>query len=129
MTQAPNRGEPQRFSGRFGSERDWLNVRRRSGGRRDVVVSVTWTAKHRSRSGDVIVALEGIGGADVGVRSRDALAQALENPHLARAARDEMDRVDSAPLAEAVDAPDPLLEPHRIPRELEVDDDPAGVMQ
>ena len=40
-----------------------------------------------------------------------------------------MDCVNSSALAEAVDAADPLFEPHRIPRELEVDDNPARVME
>ena len=32
-------------------------------------------------------------------------------------------------LADAVDAADALLEPHRVPRQFKIDDEPAGVMQ
>ena len=39
----------------------------------------------------------------------------------AGAAGDQVERVDGAPLADAIDAADALLEPHRIPRQLEVD--------
>src|SRR5881409_1240998 len=40
-----------------------------------------------------------------------------------------MKRMDGSPLADAIDAADSLLEPHRIPRQLEIDDGAAGVMK
>ena len=46
-----------------------------------------------------------------------------------RAAVQQPDRVDAPSLAEAVDATDPLLEPQRIPRQLDVDHQAAPVMQ
>ena len=46
-----------------------------------------------------------------------------------RATVQQPDRVDAPLLAEAVDAADPLLEPQRIPRQLDVDHQAAPVMQ
>ena len=39
------------------------------------------------------------------------------------------DRVHGAALPEAIDAADALLEPQRIPRQLDIDDQPAAMMQ
>ncbi len=38
-------------------------------------------------------------------------------------------RVHGAALAESIDAADALLEPQRIPRQLDIDDEPATMMQ
>ena len=46
----------------------------------------------------------------------------IEHLRLAGVSRDEMDGVNRADLADAIDAADSLLEPHRIPRQLEIDD-------
>src|SRR5882762_5716101 len=40
-----------------------------------------------------------------------------------------MKGVHSPPLSDAIDSADSLLETHRVPRELEVDDEPAVVVQ
>ena len=37
--------------------------------------------------------------------------------------------MDRSPLADTINASNPLLEPHRIPRELEVDDDATPLVQ
>ena len=42
---------------------------------------------------------------------------------------EQPDRVHRPPLAEPIDAADALLEPQRIPRQLDIDDEPAAVMQ
>ena len=41
----------------------------------------------------------------------------------------EMEGVNRAPLSDAIDAADALLEAHRIPWKLEVDDQPAALVQ
>ena len=48
---------------------------------------------------------------------------------LASARRDEMEGVNRAPLADAIHAADALLEAHRIPRKLDVDDEAAALVQ
>src|SRR5262245_18278855 len=40
-----------------------------------------------------------------------------------------MERVDSAELTDAIDAANPLAEPHRIPWQFEVRDDAAGAVE
>ena len=41
----------------------------------------------------------------------------------------QADGVNAALLAEPIDAADALLEPQRIPRQLDIDDQPAAMMQ
>ena len=62
-------------------------------------------------------------------RERKARPEPRQNAGLAGAVGDQVKGVDPAALADAVHAPDALLEPHRVPRQLEVDHQPAGVMQ
>src|SRR5436309_14236730 len=40
-----------------------------------------------------------------------------------------MKHMNRALLADAIDPADPLLQTHRIPRQLEIDDDPAALME
>ena len=47
----------------------------------------------------------------------------------AGAVRDQMKSVDHAPLSDAIDAADPLLEAHGIPRQLEIDHDAAASVE
>ncbi len=42
---------------------------------------------------------------------------------------EQPNRVHGAALAESIDAADALLEPQRIPRQLEIDHEPAAMMQ
>src|SRR5262245_31469606 len=69
--------------------------------------------------------LERISGADFSAGDRESRAQPLEDACLSGAGGDEMKRVNGALLADAIDATDALLEPHRIPWQLEIDDEPA----
>ena len=62
-------------------------------------------------------------------RSGDPPFEALENPHLRGVARDEMKRMDRSALSDAIHASCTLLEPHRVPRQLQVDDHPAVMMK
>ena len=55
--------------------------------------------------------------------------QALEHAFLHRARMKQPDRVDAPLLAEPIDAADALLEAQRIPWQLQIDDEPAAVMQ
>src|SRR4029079_9068969 len=55
--------------------------------------------------------------------------QTLKDPHFSGSAGDQMKGVDAASLADAINAAHSLLEPHRIPRQFEVHDDPAVVVQ
>ena len=64
-----------------------------------------------------------IGRAEVGLRRGDSRSQAGQDSRFAGAAGDQVERVDGAPLADAVDPADSLLEPHRVPRQLQVDDE------
>ena len=70
-----------------------------------------------------------VGGGDVFLRTRDSRFQPIEHSRFAGVSRDEMDGVNRADLADAIDAADSLFEPHRIPRQLEIDDEPAAVVQ
>ena len=70
-----------------------------------------------------------VGGGDVLLRARDSRSEPIEHSRLAGVPGDEMDGVNRADLADAIDAADSLLEPHRIPRQLEIHDEPAAVMQ
>ena len=52
-----------------------------------------------------------------------------QDPRFPRVAGDQMHGMDGTALSDAIDAADPLLEAHRVPRQLEVDDEAAGVVQ
>ena len=41
----------------------------------------------------------------------------------------QADRVDGSPLPEAIDPADALFETQRIPRQLDIDDEPAAMVQ
>ena len=53
----------------------------------------------------------------------------LEHLAFDRVRMEKSNRVHGALLSEPIDAADALLEPQRIPRQLDVDDEPAAVMQ
>ena len=55
--------------------------------------------------------------------------QARQHRALSRAIGEQVDRMDRAALPNAVDAADALFEPNRIPRQLEVDDQPAVALE
>ena len=55
--------------------------------------------------------------------------QALEHTFLDRARMKQPDGMNAPLLAESIDAADALLEAQRIPRQLQIDDEPAAVMQ
>ncbi len=48
--------------------------------------------------------------------------QVVEDPQFPASAGDEVEGMDAPRLPDPIDPPDPLFEPHRIPRELQVDD-------
>ena len=48
---------------------------------------------------------------------------------LARASRDEVERVNGPALTDSVHPADALFETHRIPREFQIDDNPARALQ
>jgi hypothetical protein len=72
---------------------------------------------------------QGIWRADFGLGVSDALAQARKQLFLARPGSHQVKRMDRAPLADSIDTADPLLEPHRVPRQFQIDDDAAGLME
>ena len=53
----------------------------------------------------------------------------IENGAFDRAGMKQPDRVHRPALPEAIDTPDALFEPQRIPRQLDIDDEPATMMQ
>ena len=59
---------------------------------------------------------------DIGVDSRDSSSQSRKDSSLGAVARNQVIHVDRALLADPIDPADALLEAHRIPRQLEVDD-------
>ena len=67
--------------------------------------------------------------ADFGLGVSDALAQVRKQLFLARPGGHQVKRMDRTPLADSIDAPDPLLEPHWVPRQFQVDDDAASPMK
>src|SRR6185503_15573910 len=70
-----------------------------------------------------------VGRTEVSLRCCDSCPEAGEDLHLAGVCGNQVERVHRARLTDAVDAADALLEPHRIPRQLEVDDQAASPMQ
>src|SRR6185503_7870904 len=70
-----------------------------------------------------------IRGADVELCASNARAEPLQHTHFGRARRNQMKHVNTPLLADAIDAADTLLEPHRIPGQLEVHDDPTAAME
>jgi hypothetical protein len=70
-----------------------------------------------------------VGCVHVGRSDRDAGAEPIEDGGFAKFRRDQVQGVDGPLLSDAIDASDPLLEAARIPRQLEVDDHPAAVVQ
>jgi hypothetical protein len=76
-----------------------------------------------------LIVLNRVGRADVVARERDARLEPLQHSRFTRIARDEVKRMDRPALADTVDSSDSLFEAHRVPRELEVDHDPAPMVQ
>src|SRR5215471_6028658 len=72
-----------------------------------------------------LVAVQWIGYADFCRGGRQTSSQAIGNAHLAGLGGDQMNGMNGPALTDAIDAADALLEPHRIPRQLEVDDEAA----
>ena len=68
-------------------------------------------------------------GRDVAIRAVVPAAEVLEDLALDRTGMEEANPVHRALLAETIDAPDTLLEAKRIPRQLDIDDKAASVMQ
>ena len=83
--------------------------------------------QHRLR--DTLFVWELSEGTDRAVHPADAARQARERRFLARVGRHEMDDVDPSRLPDTIDPPRALLEAERRPGQLEVDDEPATVMQ
>ena len=86
-------------------------------------VGMLWTT-----SGDA-PARQRILGTDIGLCAGDAQPKTVKNSHFRGAAGDEMKGMDAPALTDPIDAADSLLEPHRIPWQLEVHDDSAVVVQ
>ena len=74
-------------------------------------------------------AIQWVSAIELGPRLRDPRPKTLEKACLAGLARDEMEHVNGPALADAIDTANPLLEPHRIPGQLEVDHGPAAVLE
>jgi hypothetical protein len=68
---------------------------------------------------------ERIRGAEIGARTRESVLEATEDPFLPGRAADQMDCVNGPLLPDPIHPADSLLEPHRIPRQLEIHDDPT----
>src|SRR5262245_44118325 len=66
---------------------------------------------------------------EIGPGTSDTTPEVREQPHFTRSGGDQMKRVDGAALTDAVYAADALLDSHRIPRELEADDEAAVMME
>ena len=77
----------------------------------------------------MLVVAKRILSADIGLSPRDADAKAMQHPHFRSSARDQVKDVNPTVLSNAIDAADALLEAHRVPWQLEVDDDPAVVVK
>src|ERR1700681_2031972 len=77
----------------------------------------------------VLRRLERVGRADVLARQSDACLEPIEDARLAGVARDEIEGVNAGRLTDAIDAVNTLLEAHRIPRQLEIDDDAARLVK
>src|SRR4029077_5800810 len=76
-----------------------------------------------------VTSVQRIGGAD-GVTSRgDPTPQPVRYDSFAGARCDQVAGWDAPALTDTIDPSDALLEAHRIPGELEVDDEPAGVVE
>jgi hypothetical protein len=73
--------------------------------------------------------VERIRRAKVGLRTSHARTQTSKQTHFAGAGGNQVERVDGAALTDAIDTADALLDAHRIPRELEVDDEPAVMVK
>src|SRR5207247_11336580 len=101
-------------------------------------------AQSRSFSGSVHPEVDGrrrlvVGGDDAGyqrvrdaclaARPRDLPSKALEQDGLRRAVRDQVKRMHRIRLPDAVDASDSLLQAHRIPRQLQIDNGAAALMK
>src|SRR6516162_5606949 len=76
-----------------------------------------------------LVAVQWIGYADLCSGGRETSSQAIGNAHLAGVGGDQMNGMNGPALTDAIDAADALLEPHRIPRQLEIDDKAAVLVK
>src|SRR5262245_30879955 len=86
-------------------------------------------ADDQSSNRQFLVDADRIRCANRGLRRCNTLGETLQDARLASARRDEMKGVNRAPLADAIHAADALLEAHRIPRKLDVDDQTAALVQ
>ena len=87
-------------------------------------------ACRRLRDGRLLLSRpQRIRAADIGAGSCHACLQAIEHLRLPRTSADQVKDVHGPPLANPIDSADALFEPHRIPRQLEVDDEPAGLVK
>ena len=72
---------------------------------------------------------ERVGDVDVSSRGVETRLQVIEDAQFAGVLSDQVERVHAARLADPIDASDPLLETHRIPRQLEVDHHTTGMVK
>ena len=66
---------------------------------------------------------------DFRLRASDSIAKIGQQSVLARAGRDQVERVNRPALADAIHPADALFETHGIPRQFQIDDDPAGALE
>src|SRR5436189_3276045 len=107
-------------------------VRRRASSRAAATRStaiIERLADDQSSNRQFLVDADRIRCADVGLRRSNALGETSQNARLAGAGRDEMEGVNRAKLSNAIHAADALLEAHRIPWKLDVDDQAAALVQ
>jgi hypothetical protein len=93
------------------------------------IVIVSVSGNRQARDGSLHVVAERVGRAKVGLRRKDPGAQPREDSRLPGAARNQVNGVDDPLLPDPIDAADALLEPHRVPRQLEVHDEAASAME
>ena len=103
-----------------------LRVRRRRDGRGGIACD------HETGHGLFLVRrarAQGVCRVDCMPRTGDPVLEPLEHPRFVRFACDKMKHVDRPALPDAIHASDSLLEPHRVPWQLEVDHDPAPLVK
>ena len=93
----------------------------------DFVVMFFLPGEHKPR--DVSFVVERIRCADIRVCRRDPRAESGEQALFAGAGRDQVKRVHGVALPDAIDAANALLEAHRVPGQLQIDDQSAPLMQ
>jgi hypothetical protein len=91
-----------------------------------ITIVIVFSSRDQPRQRSLEAAADWIRRAQIRLRSGHSQPQARQNPRLAGAARYQVKCVDRALLTDPIDAADALLEPHRVPRQLEVDDEAAA---